>query len=92
MRKCFLFLACLLASSLLHAEVTSVEVTSRVVSYQRRRIMTGEVLGEHKLDLPERSLRTRAVWWTVTPEQVAEADLDDAELPGAAHAAARVAA
>ena len=29
MRKCFLLLACLLASSLSHAEVTSVEVTSR---------------------------------------------------------------
>lgn len=65
----------------------SVEVTSRVVSYQRRRIMTGEVLGEHKLDLPERSLRTRAVWWTVTPDQVADAGLDDMDLPGAAHAA-----
>lgn len=65
----------------------SVEVTSRVVSYQRRRIMTGEVLGEHKLDLPERSLRTRAVWWTVTPDQVADAGLDDTDLPGAAHAA-----
>lgn len=65
----------------------SVEVTSRVVSYQRRRIMTGEVLGEHKLDLPERSLRTRAVWWTVTPDQVADAGLDESELPGAAHAA-----
>ncbi|MGW0659213.1 DEAD/DEAH box helicase [Streptodolium elevatio] len=65
----------------------SVEVTSRVVSYQRRRIMTGEVLGEHKLDLPERSLRTRAVWWTVTPDQVADAALDDTDLPGAAHAA-----
>ncbi len=65
----------------------SVEVTSRVVSYQRRRIVTGEVLGEHKLDLPERSLRTRAVWWTVTPDQVADAELDDTDLPGAAHAA-----
>lgn len=65
----------------------SVEVTSRVVSYQRRRLITGEVLGEHKLDLPERSLRTRAVWWTVTPGQVVSADLDESELPGAAHAA-----
>ncbi|MCF2529234.1 DEAD/DEAH box helicase [Yinghuangia soli] len=65
----------------------SVEVTSRVVSYQRRRIATGQVLGEHKLDLPERSLRTRAVWWTVTPDQVAEAGLEEADLPGAAHAA-----
>ncbi|GAA4977851.1 DEAD/DEAH box helicase [Yinghuangia aomiensis] len=65
----------------------SVEVTSRVVSYQRRRILTGQILGEHRLDLPTQSLRTRAVWWTVTPEQVAEASIDEADLPGAAHAA-----
>jgi DEAD/DEAH box helicase domain-containing protein len=65
----------------------SVEVTSRVISFQRKRIITGEVLGEHKLDLPERSLRTRAVWWTVTPEQVAAAGIAEADLPGAAHAA-----
>ncbi|NUP33218.1 MAG: DEAD/DEAH box helicase, partial [Streptomycetaceae bacterium] len=65
----------------------SVEVTSRVVSYQRRRILTGQILGEHRLDLPAQSLRTRAVWWTVTPEQVAEASIDEADLPGAAHAA-----
>ncbi|MFI1383012.1 DEAD/DEAH box helicase [Embleya sp. NPDC020886] len=65
----------------------SVEVTSRVVSFQRKRIVTGEVLGEHKLDLPERSLRTRAVWWTVTPDQVAAAGIEPTDLPGAAHAA-----
>jgi DEAD/DEAH box helicase domain-containing protein len=65
----------------------SVEVTGRVVSFQRKRIATGEVLGEHKLDLPERSLRTRAVWWTVTPEQVAAAGIAETDLPGAAHAA-----
>ncbi|WP_443089288.1 DEAD/DEAH box helicase [Yinghuangia sp. ASG 101] len=65
----------------------SVVVVSQVVSYQRRRILTGEVLGEHRLDLPQRSLRTRAVWWTVTPEQVADAGIDESELPGAAHAA-----
>ncbi|MQA83098.1 MAG: DEAD/DEAH box helicase [Streptosporangiales bacterium] len=65
----------------------AVEVTNQVVSYQRRRLYTGEVLGEEPLDLPPRTLRTRAVWWTVSEEQrsgVAEGDLD---LPGAAHAA-----
>ena len=43
----------------------TVEVTNQVVSFLRRRLVTGEVLGEEPLDLPPRHLRTRAVWWTV---------------------------
>ncbi|MCZ9336741.1 DEAD/DEAH box helicase, partial [Streptomyces sp. TRM76130] len=39
----------------------SVEVTNQVVSFLRRRLITGEVLGETRLDLPPRTLRTRAV-------------------------------
>ncbi len=65
----------------------SVQVTSQVVAFQRRRVVTGEVLGEEPLDLPPRQLRTRAVWWTVSEEQVAAAGLSRADLPGAAHAA-----
>jgi DEAD/DEAH box helicase domain-containing protein len=65
----------------------SVEVTSQVVSVLRRRVLSGEVLGEEPLDLPERVLRTRAVWWTVTGAQVQQAALSAADLPGAAHAA-----
>jgi DEAD/DEAH box helicase domain-containing protein len=65
----------------------SVEVTTQVVAYLRRRYLTGEVLGEEPLDLPARHLRTHAVWWTVTPEQVKAAGLDDLDIPGAAHAA-----
>ena len=64
-----------------------VQVTNQVVSFLRRRLVSGEVLGEEPLDLPPRHLRTRAVWWTVTADQVAAADLDEADLPGAAHAA-----
>lgn len=67
--------------------VGMVEVTSQVVSYLRRRVMTGEVLGEHPLDLPMRTLRTKAVWWTVSDAQLAAAGLDAASVPGAAHAA-----
>ena len=37
---------------------------TRSSSYLRRRLVTGEVLGEKPLDLPPRHLRTRAVWWT----------------------------
>ncbi|MQY16814.1 ATP-dependent RNA helicase SrmB [Streptomyces sp. RB5] len=65
----------------------SVEVTNHVVSYLRRRIVTGEVLGEVKLDLPPRTLRTRAVWWTVTEDQLLAASVDPVDLGGALHAA-----
>ncbi|RKS75353.1 DEAD/DEAH box helicase domain-containing protein [Motilibacter peucedani] len=65
----------------------TVEVTSQVVAFLRRRVQTGEVLGEHPLDLPPRMLTTKAVWWTVTPEQLVAARLEPADVPGAAHAA-----
>lgn len=47
----------------------------------------GEVLGEAKLDLPPRTLRTRAVWWTVTEDQLDEARINPEILGGALHAA-----
>ncbi|MBW8482921.1 DEAD/DEAH box helicase [Actinomadura parmotrematis] len=63
----------------------TVEVTRQVVAYQMRRLQTGEMLGEKPLDLPPRTLRTRAVWWTLSPDQLE--DLGDMDLGGAAHAA-----
>ena len=45
------------------------------------------MIGEELLDLPERTLRTSAVWWTVPPDALAESGLAEADLPGAAHAA-----
>lgn len=65
----------------------SVEVTNQVVSFLRRRILTGEVLGETKLDLPPRKLRTRAVWWTLTESQLDAARINPEILGGALHAA-----
>ncbi len=67
--------------------VGEVQVTHQVVSFLRRRLVSGEVLGEEALDLPLRELRTKAVWWTLTLEQVAAAGVSAADLPGAAHAA-----
>ncbi|MCW2843972.1 MAG: box helicase domain protein [Nocardioides sp.] len=64
-----------------------VDVSHQVVSFLRRRQPGGEVLGEEPLDLPERSLRTCAVWWTVPDHVLAESGLAAADLPGAAHAA-----
>ncbi|WP_308294354.1 DEAD/DEAH box helicase [Streptomyces sp. XM4193] len=65
----------------------SVEVTHQVVSYLRRKLVTNEVLGETKLDLPPRTLRTRAVWWTVSEDQLDSAGIAPEVLPGALHAA-----
>ncbi|MER6911150.1 DEAD/DEAH box helicase [Streptomyces sp. NPDC000594] len=65
----------------------SVEVTNQVVSFLRRKLITGEVLGETKLDLPPRTLRTRAVWWTVTESQLDAARVGPEQLGGALHAA-----
>ncbi|MGK3200558.1 DEAD/DEAH box helicase [Amycolatopsis sp. MEPSY49] len=42
-----------------------VAVTSQVVGYLRRR-PSGEVLDHTPLDLPEQSLHTRAVWYTIS--------------------------
>lgn len=64
----------------------TVDVTTQVVGFLRRRYLTGEVLGEEPLDLPARRLRTTAVWWSAAPELVASV-LAEAEVAGAAHAA-----
>lgn len=65
----------------------TVDVTHQVVSYLKKRIGSGEVLGEELLDLPPRELRTRAVWYTVAPALLDQAGLSSADVPGAAHAA-----
>lgn len=65
--------------------VGTVDVTGQVVAYSRRD-QQGRVLGEEPLDLPERVLRTLAVWWTLPLAVVAEV-IDAVDVPGAAHAA-----
>jgi len=65
----------------------TVDVTNQVVSYQRRRIATGEVIDTRPLDLPPRQLRTTAVWWTVSPGALEAAGVEAADIPGALHAA-----
>lgn len=64
----------------------SVLVRRRITSFLRR-LPSGEVLGAHPLDLPERVLRSKAVWWTITEQALAAAGLRPADIPGAAHAA-----
>jgi DEAD/DEAH box helicase domain-containing protein len=65
----------------------TVEVTNQVVSYLRRSLSTGEVLGEVALDLPARRLQTSAVWYTITDAALDAAGLPWPARPGAAHAA-----
>ena len=60
-----------------------VEVTSQTVSFARRHF-TGENLGTVLLDLPVRSLQTKALWWTFP---LSETNVEDSDLAGAIHGA-----
>jgi DEAD/DEAH box helicase domain-containing protein len=64
-----------------------VQVSRQVISFARRSLETGMVVGEDVLDLPERRLATKATWWTISPAQRAELARAGTDLPGAAHAA-----
>ncbi len=63
-----------------------VAVTSHVVGYLRR-LPSGQVLDQIPLDLPEQTLHTRAVWYTVSDALLAEAGVSHRAVPGALHAA-----
>ena len=65
----------------------TVDVTSQIVSYQRRRLPGGEVIDTWPLDLPPRQLRTTAVWYTISARALALAGVEPPALPGALHAA-----
>ncbi len=64
-----------------------IEVRSQVTGYQRRDRFTGEVLAREQLDLPPSFLVTRAFWYTLPYDLLAEADVPVALAPGALHAA-----
>ncbi|TWP34301.1 DEAD/DEAH box helicase [Leekyejoonella antrihumi] len=61
-------------------------VRTQVTSFLRLS-RSGEVIGEHPLDLPERELLTKGVWWTAPEEVLLDAGLDPGDLPGSLHAA-----
>ncbi|GAA1902744.1 DEAD/DEAH box helicase [Lapillicoccus jejuensis] len=67
-----------------------VEVRTRVTSFVRV-LSTGEVLGEHPLDLPERRLPTTAVWWSCDEAELDRRGVAAARLPGTVHAAEHLA-
>ncbi|MGQ0831861.1 MAG: DEAD/DEAH box helicase [Microthrixaceae bacterium] len=68
------------------ASLGTVEVTSRVVGYQRKETLSGALVASEPLDLPPSSLVTRAVWYVVEPSLADSADVDRAALPAALHA------
>jgi DEAD/DEAH box helicase domain-containing protein len=63
-----------------------VRVTHRVVGYLRRRL-SGEVIDFIELDMPEHTLATTAVRYTITEDALLHKGIDGPRLPGSLHAA-----
>ncbi|WP_132992394.1 DEAD/DEAH box helicase [Gordonia zhaorongruii] len=63
-----------------------VTVTSQVVGFLRK-ALTGEILDQFPLDMPEQRLGTRAVMYTVDPDAMVESGIAPDKFPGALHAA-----
>jgi DEAD/DEAH box helicase domain-containing protein len=64
-----------------------VKVTTQVVSFQRKALISNEVLGEEPLELGARDLFTKSVWFTMDARSLFAAGLIEAQFPGALHAA-----
>lgn len=63
-----------------------VTVTHQVVGYLRRRL-SGEVIDFIELDMPEQTLVTTAVMYTITQEALERKGIDAPRIPGSLHAA-----
>ncbi len=63
-----------------------VVVTRQVTSYLVRRWPSGQVVAQHPLDLPPMDLQTVAMWWSIPDDVLREAQIDEADVPGAVHA------
>lgn len=64
----------------------TVEVTEQVVGYLRK-APSGRVIEQVPLDLPARTLATRAVWYTVSESLLDGVGVGPARIPGSLHAA-----
>ena len=69
------------------AHLGSVDVTNTILAYQRKRASTNATLEIVPLDLPPRTLPTRACWYTLTDEELLAADIEPHQVLGAVHAA-----
>jgi DEAD/DEAH box helicase domain-containing protein len=63
-----------------------VSVSNTVIGYLRRE-RSGEVIDFVELEMPTRTLDTKAVMCTVTPEALADNGIEALRIPGALHAA-----
>ncbi len=70
-----------------HAHLGTVRVSTQIVAYQRKRASTREVIETVPLDLPPKTLTTRACWYTATAEVVVGAGIAPGRVLGAVHAA-----
>lgn len=64
-----------------------VRVRTQVVSFQRKALMTNDVVDEEPLDLEAQELVTRAVWWTIPQTVMTGSGIAEPEAPGSLHAA-----
>ncbi|MCQ1985742.1 DEAD/DEAH box helicase [Arthrobacter sp. zg-Y844] len=65
----------------------TVKVTTQVVSYQRKALISNEILGEEPLELEAKELFTKAVWFVIDEKFLVSAGLASADFPGSLHAA-----
>jgi DEAD/DEAH box helicase domain-containing protein len=65
----------------------AVSVRNQVVAYQRKQISSNDAIEVCDLDLPDRTLVTRACWYTVPASVTEAAGIAPAEIIGAVHAA-----
>jgi DEAD/DEAH box helicase domain-containing protein len=63
-----------------------VSVSNTVIGYLRRSV-TGEVIDFVELEMPTRTLATKAVMCTITPEALQDNGVEPLRIPGALHAA-----
>jgi DEAD/DEAH box helicase domain-containing protein len=64
----------------------AVEVSGRVVGYQRKDALTGALVASEPLELPTSTLVTRACWYVMPIELATLAGVDLDRLPGTLHA------
>ena len=69
------------------AHLGTVEVTNQVVAYQRKRTSTNELIEVVDLDLPQQSLTTSAIWFTLPIETLVADGVAPGRVLGTVHAA-----
>jgi DEAD/DEAH box helicase domain-containing protein len=69
------------------AHLGAVEVTNHVLAYQRKQASTNATIDVVPLDLPPRTLPTRACWYTVPLPALVGAGVEPHQVLGAVHAA-----